>query len=91
MRVGYSDDRGALLKRLSRIEGQVRGISRMVEEESYCVDVLTQVGAVKSALDQVALRLLRDHITHCVTDSVRAGEAAKVEELVEAVGRFARS
>jgi len=91
MSSGYGKDREALLKRLNRIEGQVRGISRMVSEDTYCIDVLTQIAAVKSAVDQVGLLLLEDHIKHCVTDSVRAGEDAKVEELVKAVGRFAKS
>lgn len=90
MSSGYGKDREALLKRLNRIEGQVRGISRMVSEDAYCIDVLTQIAAVKSAVDQVGLLLLEDHIKHCVTDSVRAGEDAKVEELVKAVGRFAK-
>ena len=91
METGYSDDREALLKRLNRIEGQVRGISRMVLEDAYCIDVLTQISAIKSAVDQVGLLLLEDHIKHCVTDSVRTGESAKVDELVQAVSRFARS
>ena len=91
MKPGYGDDKEALIKRLNRIEGQVRGISRMVDGDAYCIDVLTQIGAVKSAIDQVGIRLLGDHIKHCVTDSVRAGESAKVDELVEAVNRFARS
>ena len=91
MKPGYSDDKGALIKRLNRVEGQVRGVSRMVAEDAYCIDVLTQIGAIKSAIDQVGILLLGDHIKHCVTDSVRAGESAKVDELVEAVNRFARS
>ncbi len=91
MKPGYSDDKGALIKRLNRVEGQVRGVSRMVAEDAYCIDVLTQIGAIKSAIDQVGILLLGDHIKHCVTDSVRAGESAKVDELVEAVNRIARS
>ena len=91
MQPGYIDDKEALIKRLNRIEGQVRGVSRMVAEDAYCIDVLTQIGAIKSAIDQVGILLLGDHIKHCVTDSVRAGESAKVDELVEAVKRFARS
>ena len=91
MKPGYGDDKKALIKRLNRIEGQVRGIARMVDGDAYCIDVLTQIGAIKSAIDQVGIRLLGDHIKHCVTDSVRAGESAKVDELVEAVNRFARS
>jgi DNA-binding FrmR family transcriptional regulator len=91
MKPGYSDEKEALIKRLNRVEGQVRGVSRMVAEDAYCIDVLTQIGAIKSAIDQVGILLLGDHIKHCVTDSVRAGESAKVDELVEAVNRFARS
>jgi len=63
----------------------------MVSEDSYCIEVLTQIAAVKSAIDQVGMLLLEDHIKHCVTDSVRAGESAKVDELLTAVNRFARS
>lgn len=91
MTSGYGKDREALLKRLSRIEGQVRGISRMVAQDAYCIDILTQIAAIKSAVDQVGLLLLEDHIKHCVTESVQAGEHAKVDELVKAVNRFARS
>ena len=91
MITGYADDKEALLKRLRRIEGQVRGISRMVTEDAYCIDVLTQIAAIKAAIDQVGLILLQDHIKHCVTDSVRQGDSAKVDELVKAVSRFARS
>jgi DNA-binding FrmR family transcriptional regulator len=91
MKMGYGDDKDVLLKRLNRIEGQVRGIARMVSQDTYCIDVLTQISAIKSAIDQVGMLLLEDHIKHCVTDSVRAGESAKVDELVKAVNRFARS
>jgi len=83
---GYVGDKDALQKRLKRVEGQVRGLQRMVEEERYCIDVVTQVAAVKNALEEVALQLLDDHARHCVA----AGEAG-VEELVEAVGRFVRT
>jgi len=83
---GYVGDKDAVLKRLKRVEGQVRGLQRMVEEERYCIDVVTQVAAVRSALEEVALKLLDDHARHCVA----AGEAG-VEELVEAVGRFVRT
>jgi DNA-binding FrmR family transcriptional regulator len=83
---GYVGDKDALLKRLKRVEGQVRGLQRMVEEERYCIDVVTQVGAVRSALEEVALQLLDDHARHCVA----AGEAG-ADELVEAVGRFIRT
>jgi CsoR family transcriptional regulator, copper-sensing transcriptional repressor len=83
---GYVEDKDAVLKRLKRVEGQVRGLQRMVEEERYCIDVVTQVGAVRSALEEVALQLLDDHARHCVA----AGEAG-ADELVEAVGRFIRT
>ena len=83
---GYVEDKDAVLKRLKRVEGQVRGLQRMVEEERYCIDVVTQVGAVRSALEEVAFQLLDDHARHCVA----AGEAG-ADELVEAVGRFIRT
>ena len=88
MAVGYSTDKAALLKRLARIEGQVRGVSRMVEEERYCIDVLTQIGAIEAALDKVALGLIDDHTRHCVLDAEGDERAAKVDELVAALGRF---
>jgi DNA-binding FrmR family transcriptional regulator len=88
MAVGYSTGKGALLKRLARIEGQVRGVSRMVEEERYCIDVLTQIGAIEAALDQVALGLIDEHTRHCVLDAEGDERAEKVDELVAALGRF---
>ena len=91
---GYVHDRDAVLRRLSRIEGQVRGLRRMVEEEAYCIDVLTQIAAVEKALDGVALRLLTEHTNHCVRDAVERGGAEadeKVDELLAAVERFART
>ena len=86
---GYvrSDAKDALAKRLKRIEGQVRGLQRMVDEERYCIDVLTQIAAVNAALDGVALKLLEDHVRHCV----REGGDEKVTELVDAVARLVRS
>ena len=88
MAVGYKTDKDALLKRLARIEGQVRGVSRMVEEERYCIDVLTQIGAIEAALDKVALGLIDDHTRHCVMHADGEDQAEKVEELVAALGRF---
>jgi CsoR family transcriptional regulator, copper-sensing transcriptional repressor len=85
---GYKTDKAALLKRLARIEGQVRGVSRMVEEERYCIDVLTQIGAIEAALDKVALGLIDDHTRHCVLDAEGGERAEKVDELVAALGRF---
>lgn len=87
----YTRDRVALLSRLNRIEGQVRGVKRMVEEEAYCIDVLTQINAIKAAIDQVGFLLLEDHIEGCVTTAVRQGDQSKVSELVQAVERFARA
>jgi DNA-binding FrmR family transcriptional regulator len=91
---GYVNDRDAVLKRLSRIEGQVRGIKGMVEDDAYCIDVLTQIGAVTKALDGVGLRLLSDHTDHCVRGAIESGSQdadAKVDELMAAVERFART
>ena len=91
MKHGYASDKDKLTARLGRIEGQVRGISRMVAEDQYCIDILTQVNAAKAALDQVALLLLEDHVKGCVVESVREGETAKLDELIGAVARFARA
>lgn len=91
---GYVEDKDAVLRRLARIEGQVRGLRGMVEDEAYCVDVLTQVAAVTKALEGVSLKLLADHTNHCVRDAVRQGGSeadAKVDELLAAVERFART
>jgi CsoR family transcriptional regulator, copper-sensing transcriptional repressor len=88
MAVGYKTDKAALLKRLARIEGQVRGVSRMVEEERYCIDVLTQIGAIEAALDKVALGLIDEHTRHCVVEAEGAERTEKVDELVAALGRF---
>ena len=86
---GYSHDKVSLQARLARIEGQVRGIQSMVDEDRYCIDVLTQVTAVKAALDKVALALLDDHVSHCVVDAVREGTGEqKVKELTAAIGRY---
>ncbi|MDY6054992.1 metal-sensitive transcriptional regulator [Micrococcus sp.] len=95
---GYSPDREAYLKRLKRIEGQVRGIHRMVEEDVYCIDILTQVAAATKALQQVALGLTSDHLRHCVADAAvqadREGRQdlvdAKVAEATAAIGRLLR-
>ncbi|HJZ35582.1 MAG TPA: metal-sensitive transcriptional regulator [Solirubrobacterales bacterium] len=88
MAVGYKTDKDALLKRLARIEGQVRGVSRMVEDERYCIDVLTQIGAIEAALDKVALGLIDDHTRHCVMHADGEDQTEKVDELVAALGRF---
>jgi DNA-binding FrmR family transcriptional regulator len=91
---GYSQDKDAYLARLRRIEGQVRGLERMVAEDAYCIDVLTQVSAVTRALQSVALGLLEDHIGHCVARAAKEGgtEAeAKVREASDAIARLVRS
>ena len=88
MRTSTRDD--ALL-RVSRMEGQLRGIARMIEEDAYCIDVLTQLQAVSAACDAVGLELLDDHVRTCVTDAVKVGEGSqKLDELTAAVRRFAR-
>ncbi len=80
-----------LLKRLSRIEGQVRGVAQMVADDRYCVDVLTQVAAAQSALDAVALQLLEDHTRGCVAGALKSGAGDRtIDELMQAVKRFAR-
>jgi DNA-binding FrmR family transcriptional regulator len=91
---GYLGDKEAIARRLSRIEGQVRGLRRMVDEEAYCIDLLTQISAVERALDGVALKLLADHTDHCVREAVTEGGSQaneKVDELMAAVERFART
>ena len=92
---GYAKDKEALTKRLHRIEGQVRGIERMIEEDRYCIDVLTQVAAVKTALEGVAAKLLEYHVTHCVAEALASGDpdvaGEKSEELLAAVQRFSRT
>jgi DNA-binding FrmR family transcriptional regulator len=88
---GYVQDKQQIEARLSRIEGQVRGLRKMVDEDRYCIDVLTQVSAVQSALQSVALLLLRDHTQHCVAEAIQSGEGSdKVRELSEAVERLVR-
>jgi CsoR family transcriptional regulator, copper-sensing transcriptional repressor len=92
---GYTKDKGALVKRLHRIEGQVRGIEKMVDENRYCIDILTQIAAVSTALEAVALKILDEHVRHCVAGALASGdqEAArqKTEELIGAVERFTRT
>jgi DNA-binding FrmR family transcriptional regulator len=92
---GYSDDKRKILNRLRRIEGQVRGLEKMVEEDRYCIDVLTQVGAVMTALESVGLKVLEDHTRHCVAGALASGDEAearaKTEELIAAVERFSKA
>ncbi len=91
---GYAGTKDDYLKRLRRVEGQVRGISRMVEQDTYCIDVLTQVAAATKALQAVSLGLLEDHMSHCVLHAAQSSEAegtAKVREASEAIARLVRS
>lgn len=91
---GYTHEKDALLKRMRRIEGQVRGISRMIESDQYCIDVLTQVSAATKALEAVALGLLDEHLKHCVTEAVAQGGQvadAKVAEASAAIARLVKS
>ncbi len=86
---GYSDNKDEILKRLKRAEGQVRGVARLVSEDTYCIDILTQISATQAALDKVALELMREHAKHCManaTDTVE--QERKADELVQAVGRL---
>ena len=91
---GYSDDKAALQTRLRRIEGQVRGLGRMVDDDAYCIDILTQISAATRALQGVALALLEDHLAHCVHEAMVAGGEdadARVREANEAIRRLVRS
>ena len=92
---GYTADKDKLLNRLARIEGQVRGVSRMIEDDRYCIDILTQLGAVDTALEAVAIKVLEDHVQHCVAAALASGDegdaSAKAAELLEAVQRFAKT
>ena len=90
---GY--DKAAMTRRLHRIEGQVRGIERMIDEDRYCIDVLTQISAVTTALESVAFRILDDHVNHCVAGALASGDPTvaqeKSRELLDAVHRFSRT
>ena len=92
---GYTNDKEAFLKRLRRVEGQVRGLQRMVENDEYCIDVLTQISATTKALQAVALGLLGDHLGHCVAEAAARGDEeatqAKVMEAAAAIERFVRT
>ena len=91
---GYTHRKDDVLKRLRRIEGQTRGLQRMVEEDTYCIDVLTQVAAVTKALQAVSLGLLEDHVAHCVVDAARTSDdeaQEKVREAADAIARLVRS
>ena len=92
---GYTKDKDALVKRLHRIEGQVRGIERMVDDDRYCIDILTQISAVNTALESLAFQLLDQHVKHCVAGALASGDESemteKTTELLEAVRRFSRT
>ena len=94
-RHGYHDQKDALMKRLHKIEGQVRGIERMVAADRYCIDILTQVSAVTTALDSLAFVILDEHVKHCVAGALASGDQteanAKADELLKAVHRFAKT
>jgi DNA-binding FrmR family transcriptional regulator len=92
---GYTKDKDSLVTRLHRIEGQVRGIEKMVENDRYCIDILTQIAAVNTALEGLAFLILDEHVNHCVAGALASGDEAEAEtktrELLEAVHRFART
>jgi DNA-binding FrmR family transcriptional regulator len=92
---GYTKDKEALIKRLHRIEGQVRGVERMVEDDRYCIDILTQIAAANTALEALAFKILDEHVRHCVAGALASGDdteaQTKIEELLEAVQRFSRT
>jgi len=92
---GYTKDKEALVKRLHRIEGQVRGIEKMVEGDRYCIDILTQISAVNTALESLAFKMLDEHVRHCVAGALTSGDETdakvKTDELMDAVQRFART
>ncbi len=92
---GYTPDKQALTKRLHRIEGQIRGIEKMLAEDRYCIDIITQISAVTTALDAVGFKIRDDHVKHCVAGALASGDeqvaAEKSRELLDAVHRFARS
>jgi DNA-binding FrmR family transcriptional regulator len=92
---GYGQDKQALIKRLHRVEGQVRGIERMIEEDRYCIDVLTQIAAVRTALEQVGAKLLEGHVNRCIASAIASGDEelanARSAEMLDAVQRFVRT
>jgi DNA-binding FrmR family transcriptional regulator len=88
--VGYGDHKEAIQKRLRRVEGQVRGLQRMVDEDKYCIEILDQISAATRALQAVALELLDDHMSHCVADAIAAGGDGATDKLDEATAAIAR-
>ncbi len=92
---GYTPEKQALIKRLHRIEGQVRGIERMLSDDRYCIDIITQIAAVQTALEAVSFKILDEHVNHCVAGALASGDeqlaVEKTRELLDAVHRFART
>jgi CsoR family transcriptional regulator, copper-sensing transcriptional repressor len=88
---GYAEDKDALTKRLRRIAGQVNGVERMVEDERYCIDILTQISAIRSALDGVAIAVLDDHARHCVVAASEGKQEERTTEMMDAVARLLKS
>ncbi len=89
MTYGYITNKTALLQRLNRAEGQVRGVAKMVEQDVYCIDIMTQISAAQAALDKIALELLREHAKHCMShETTEQGKDKKADELVKAIGRL---
>ncbi len=87
---GYSANRDQLLKRLRRAEGQVRGVAKMIEDDRYCIDVLTQISALQAALDKVALAMMDDHLQHCIVHGSKEQRAERADELMRTIGRLLR-
>ena len=87
---GYSANKQQILKRLRRAEGQVRGVAKMIEDDRYCIDVLTQISALQAALDKVALGLMDDHVKHCMVKGSEAERTDRAEELMQTIGRLLR-
>ena len=89
---GYGSDKEKIMTRLRRIEGQTRGLQRQVEEDKYCIDIITQISAVQSALEQVSLLLMEDHMRHCVAEAIQQGTGdAKIVEIMDVLRRYAKS
>lgn len=85
---GYAENRDQLLKRVNRLEGQVRGVGRMIGEDRYCLEIVTQLSAIQAAARELSLQLLEGHVSHCVADAIRDGDAEpKIQELIETLGR----
>jgi CsoR family transcriptional regulator, copper-sensing transcriptional repressor len=90
--VANGEDKERTLTRLRRIEGQVRGLQRMIEEDKYCIDIITQVSSVQAALEQVSIALMENHLRHCVTDAIQGGDGeAKIQEVMEVLRRYAKA